>query len=1083
MKIGMWNKGLLPGKRRASISSSRNLFLCIILGVVLTGCGGGGPDNPDEDGPIIVGTGVTERALARLELEVKSASGEISEIPITSAGSFNAGVEGDGPYLSRLDLGNDEFLYSIGYADTNLTVKQNVHSYSDVVVRNWFASRGRNIDAEFANTEPTSMPPENEIDIILQRIVSIVALVMQDYDVAGSDLFTDTASTPLNTFILQNPVIIINNIVTIIVNDDPSGNGTQSVATDDLDLDTDLSLPDTQSPTAPGDLRAIAASATEIVLVWTPSTDNIGVTGYQIFRDGVDVGLTPYPVFTDTVATGLSPVYSVIAVDASDNESLPSAEVIGMTETVIDTDAPPTPQAVVLTPTISSVNVSWQQTDIADVAGFRVLAALAGDPVALRATVTSTFMTDSDVDSGLEYCYQVVAVDASGNESAPTQMQCVTVGGSVVIGTEPPNSSRDTQISFSAATYSVTENSPSVELEVLRSGAGTAEVTVDYSVASGTAIDGEDFTATSGTLRWSEGQMTPRRFTVQIASDIDNTEGAETFTVSLSNLSSNATFGANSSATVTINDVASAECNTVLVTTTITADTSLNLPCYLVNDDLDVREPAQLTIQPGVMLKFAAGQQLVVRNGASLTAVGTAANPIVLTAQDPSPGFWEGVYFLQSNSSRNDLNHVVIEYGGSSPLDSNLRIQGSRASVANTTLRHSAEYGFRIDSTSTIVAFDSVTSTSNIVAGVTGPIQASSITSSGSFTGNDADVIEVLDNNIDEDTTWVNVGVPWLADGVDVRASWTVESGTEIEFVPGTELIVRSDGQATIRGTEQAPVLLTGQEKTPGSWQGVFLLNADGANTTLTNAIIEFAGSSTQQANFYTLNNSRFGLDNVILRNGSGYGFNIGTNAVISQFSNVTSVDNLASGTIVANLVGAIDTGVNLTGNANDALTLSNDLVDSAQTWPAVGVPVIHEGLDIRDALTVSAGTTLVATADSEIIVREGGSLRSAGTAADNVVFTSQQPIKGFWRGINFIFSNNVSNVFEFTVVEYGGFGDQSGNLRSLCIVTPVPVYTIENSNLDNSGGFGQFIGNNCVVVIGDNVTYMGNVEGPTNLP
>src|SRR5437667_118862 len=42
--------------------------------------------------------------------------------------------------------------------------------------------------------------------------------------------------------------------------------------------------PDTTPPTAPTNLTATAASASQINLAWTASTDNVGVTGYMVER-------------------------------------------------------------------------------------------------------------------------------------------------------------------------------------------------------------------------------------------------------------------------------------------------------------------------------------------------------------------------------------------------------------------------------------------------------------------------------------------------------------------------------------------------------------------------------------------------------------------------------------------------------------------------------------------------------------------------------------------------------------------------------------------------------------------------------
>src|SRR5438105_6255469 len=50
---------------------------------------------------------------------------------------------------------------------------------------------------------------------------------------------------------------------------------------------------DTTPPAAPDALEATAASATLVRLTWAASSDDVAVTGYQVFRDGVMIGLAP----------------------------------------------------------------------------------------------------------------------------------------------------------------------------------------------------------------------------------------------------------------------------------------------------------------------------------------------------------------------------------------------------------------------------------------------------------------------------------------------------------------------------------------------------------------------------------------------------------------------------------------------------------------------------------------------------------------------------------------------------------------------------------------------------------------------
>ena len=59
-----------------------------------------------------------------------------------------------------------------------------------------------------------------------------------------------------------------------------------------------------------------------MVLTWTASTDNVGVTGYDVLRNGSVIGSATSPTFTDTtVTTNQTYSYTVRAKDAAGNPS------------------------------------------------------------------------------------------------------------------------------------------------------------------------------------------------------------------------------------------------------------------------------------------------------------------------------------------------------------------------------------------------------------------------------------------------------------------------------------------------------------------------------------------------------------------------------------------------------------------------------------------------------------------------------------------------------------------------------------------------------------------------------------------
>lgn len=78
---------------------------------------------------------------------------------------------------------------------------------------------------------------------------------------------------------------------------------------------------DTIPPSAPSGLNAVATTAS-ITLSWSASSDNVGVSGYKVFRDGVAAGNVTSTSFTDkNLVSNSSYVYTVSAFDVNGNVS------------------------------------------------------------------------------------------------------------------------------------------------------------------------------------------------------------------------------------------------------------------------------------------------------------------------------------------------------------------------------------------------------------------------------------------------------------------------------------------------------------------------------------------------------------------------------------------------------------------------------------------------------------------------------------------------------------------------------------------------------------------------------------------
>jgi alpha-tubulin suppressor-like RCC1 family protein/chitodextrinase len=104
---------------------------------------------------------------------------------------------------------------------------------------------------------------------------------------------------------------------------------------------TTKALPDTQAPSIPAGVTVVPVSAVEAHLNWLPSTDNVGVIRYKVYRDGVLVGRPTGASHSDIGLTASSPyAYRLSACDAAGNCSpwSPAVSILSLENSNLDTD-------------------------------------------------------------------------------------------------------------------------------------------------------------------------------------------------------------------------------------------------------------------------------------------------------------------------------------------------------------------------------------------------------------------------------------------------------------------------------------------------------------------------------------------------------------------------------------------------------------------------------------------------------------------------------------------------------------------------------------------------------------------------
>ena len=83
--------------------------------------------------------------------------------------------------------------------------------------------------------------------------------------------------------------------------------------------------PDTSAPSMPTNLKATAASSSQVNLTWNASSDNVGVSGYKIYRSGSQIATVTGTSYSNTgLSASTTYTYNVAAFDAAGNNSAQS---------------------------------------------------------------------------------------------------------------------------------------------------------------------------------------------------------------------------------------------------------------------------------------------------------------------------------------------------------------------------------------------------------------------------------------------------------------------------------------------------------------------------------------------------------------------------------------------------------------------------------------------------------------------------------------------------------------------------------------------------------------------------------------
>ena len=294
----------------------------------------------------------------------------------------------------------------------------------------------------------------DNIEVIGYRVklnTNVVATV-------GMRVYTLTGLSPLT------------NYTAAVVALDGGGNESQAISVNFTTIDN-------TAPSIPQGMQLVTVGGSFAKISWNASTDDVGVSGYKIWKDGGAVATTTSTNFTLKGLESLG-VYTVTtsAFDASGNESGASAALIINT---LDTIAPDAPQNLkVIARTSSSIKIGWDATTImGSVSAYEVYK----DSVLVE-EVNSEEHISFNLTIGNVYSFYVVAKDQAGNKSQPSAVLQSMVADQIkptLTGTLLATYVNDTtvQLSWQAAT----DNGP-IKHYVIYSGFDTLAVVTSTSV-------------------------------------------------------------------------------------------------------------------------------------------------------------------------------------------------------------------------------------------------------------------------------------------------------------------------------------------------------------------------------------------------------------------------------------------------------------------------------------------------------------------------------------------------------------------------------------------------------------------------
>lgn len=505
---------------------------------------------------------------------------------------------------------------------------------------------------------------------------------------------------------------------------------------------------------------------------------------------------------------------------------------------------------------------------------------------------------------------------------------------------------------------------------------------------------------------------------------------------------------------------------------------------YILKNSLTI-ENGLLEVDACSKIVMPEGGKISVRDGGALRLIGTATCPITITSSKSSPqkGDWNYIEFYQSgDNGKNKFDYVIVEYGGGGSYGAIWLEDGASVAISNSTVQESKDYGIELSQDAHLKDFTN----NKLINNALGPILlgANSVDDLGlgTYTPNTVEGIQIDNEYVDHDATWLALGVPYIAKsgfGLEVEsgsAHLTVAADVTIKMGDGAKLSVLKNGGLTLAGTASAPVTITSAKAAPkaGDWNYIEIYSASASGFNVFDyAIIEYGGGGNYGA-IWLEASAKLKMSNSTIRHSAHVGLQMEEGAHVTSFTGNTLTDN-AKGPVELGADSVDDLGAGTYApNTVEGIQVTNEEIKHEAKWLKLDTPYIAQnGFIVRTdsgsaRLTVDPGVTIKLGSGAKIDIRQNGGLTLNGTSTSHVTITSAKaaPAPGDWHQIE-IYGDSAdpNNQFHYTDISYGGGSDygqlwiEEGATVSLDHVTfsnkgkNCDVYAEEGSTINNLGG------------------------------